>query len=99
MRKLTCLIILLAAMAISCSKNNSGCSGKSFEYFNTHLTIDMDYNALVKTFGAPDGDIGSGIHIYVYKLCDGTSVMIGYSDKILYAKHVDSNQQPLHTIL
>lgn len=45
-----------------------------------------------KVFGAPDDDIGSGIHIYVYNLKDGTQVHIAYTDKLLSARHVDGNQ-------
>jgi len=59
----------------------------------------MVYADLVNKFGEPDEDIGSGIHIYVYKLSDSTSIIIGYTDKILYAKHVDSDQQVLHIII
>jgi len=59
----------------------------------------MVYADLVNKFGEPDEDIGSGIHIYVYRLSDSTAIIIGYTDKILYAKHVDSNQQVLHIII
>lgn len=30
--------------------------------------------------GAPDGDVGSGIHIYVWKFSDGGSVRVGTMD-------------------
>ncbi len=99
MKKFILYIIVLAGITISCSKNNSADLKGNFDYFNTHLTADMSYADLVKIFGEPDEDIGSGIHIYVYKLSDSTSIIIGYTDKILYAKHVDSDQQLLHIII
>jgi hypothetical protein len=53
----------------------------------------------VNLFGAPDRDIGSGIHIYVYDLSDGTKVYIGYTDKIMYARHMSSSGQVLHNLI
>ncbi len=99
MKKLILSILLLAVIIISCSKNNSADTKDTFDYFNTHLTTNMVYADLVNKFGEPDVDIGSGIHIYVYRLSDSTAIIIGYTDKILYAKHVDSNQQVLHIII
>lgn len=99
MKKNILFFLLLAAIAISCSKKNAGCGKDSFEYFNTHLTKAMTYAELVKIFEEPDEDIGSGIHVYVYQLCDATRIIIGFSDKIHYARHVDSNLQVLHTII
>lgn len=59
----------------------------------------MDSNAIKFTFKKYDSDRGSGIHIYVYKLRDSTEILIGYTDRILYARHVDANGQLLHTII
>ncbi len=58
----------------------------------------MDYNALKSTFGNPLKDAGSGIHIYVYKLVDLSEIWIGYVDHILYARHMDRNQQLLENV-
>ncbi len=49
----------------------------------------MSYGDIVKRFGKPDEDRGSGIHIYVYNLSDSTEIVIGFTDKIVYARHVD----------
>lgn len=47
-------------------------------------------------FGAPDRDVGSGIHIWVYDLDDGTQVALGGSeDRIVYARHVRGATKPL----
>ena len=99
MKKLILSILVFAVIIISCSKNNSAGEKDTFDYFHTHLTTNMVYADLVNKFGEPDEDIGSGIHIYVYRLSDSTAIIIGYTDKILYAKHVDSNQQVLHIII
>ncbi len=59
----------------------------------------MAFTEFNSTFGEPDSDIGSGIHIYVYKLKNSTEIWIGYTDHIIYARHVDRNQQLLHTTI
>lgn len=67
--------------------------------FKVALKPDMDFKVIVQKFGEPHNDIGSGIHIYVYELHDSTQIIIGYSDQILYAKHVDQVQMVLHTLI
>ena len=61
------------------------------------------YADIVATFGIPDGEKGSGIHIYYYILEGGTSIRIGYADKIIYARHMSSGDsgtaQILHTLI
>ena len=42
---------------------------------------------------------GSGIHVYVYKLQDGIEIWIGYTDRIMYARHMSTNGQLLHTLI
>lgn len=59
----------------------------------------MNYNAIVAKFGEPSKDIGSGIHIYVYILSDSTEVWIGYTDKILYARHLDKNHLLIENLI
>ena len=59
----------------------------------------MSYQQIVFRFGKPIGDIGSGIHIYVYTLSDKSIMYIGYSDKIVYAKHVSEDGQLLHVLI
>jgi len=93
-----CITVLFLFVAVSCSKKEQ--DRDTFEYFNTSLNADMKYDNIVKVFGLPDDDIGSGIHIYVYKLSDGTVIWIGYTDRILYARHVSGNgQHLLHSII
>lgn len=90
--------MLCTMVSASCSKSKDS-SKDTYDYFSTHLVAGMNYSDIVNAFGEPDEDIGSGIHIYVYKLKDGTAIWIGYTDRILYARHVDSNLQVLHTII
>ena len=61
----------------------------NMQEFQEKLHPDMKYDDLVRTFGEPDNDIGSGMHIYVYDMDDGSKVLVGYADYIWYAKHVD----------
>lgn len=59
----------------------------TIENFKTSLVKEMDRNDIIDNFGIPDTDIGSGIYIYVYTLCDSSKMVIGISDRILYANH------------
>lgn len=74
-------------------------TAKTSADFETNLKSDMDYKTIVSTFGQPTKDIGSGIHIYVYVLSDATEIWIGYVDKILYARHMDKNQQLIKVLI
>ena len=44
----------------------------------------MSTEEVFALLGPPEKDIGSGIHIFVYTLADGSSVNIGCVDKVLY---------------
>ena len=82
--------ILVSIILIGC--DDSDVNRNSIEHFQNHLRNDMLYSDLKFTFGEPDADIGSGIHIYVYNLDDGTQVTIGFTDKILYARHINETE-------
>lgn len=101
MRNIILGILLTALLFTACSKDTreEPTDKETIEYFNYNLKADLKYDDLVNLFGAPDGDIGSGIHIYVYDLKDGSKVYIGYTDKIMYARHMSSSGQILHTII
>ena len=89
MKIIPCLLIFLAV--VSCDED-SGIKRNSIEYFQKYLKPGMDYSDIRSIFGEPDADVGSGIHIYVYNLEDGTQVTIGYTDKIIYARQIDETQ-------
>lgn len=59
--------------------------------FKNTLSEPYNVDTIFAKFGEPHDNIGSGIHIYVYKLNDLTEIWVGHSDDILYVKHVDSD--------
>jgi len=67
--------------------------------FKESLKPEMNYQAIVDVFGKPDKDIGSGIYIYVYTLKDSTEIHIGYTHKILYARHIGLDDQLIDNLL
>ncbi|HEX6428230.1 MAG TPA: hypothetical protein VF008_11110 [Niastella sp.] len=100
MRKILLAILLTGMLFTACSKDDNKPADKdSIEYFTANLNADLKYDDMVNLFGPPDGDAGSGIHIYFYILNDGTKIHIGYVDKILYARHVSASGQVLHTFV
>lgn len=96
-----CFLLLMGCLLVTCKKQDPkpDSNQPTFEDFSRFLTKDMDYTAIVLTFGEPDRDIGSGIHIYVYDLEDSTEIWIGYVDKILYARHMDKNRNLLDVLI
>jgi len=98
--KLYSLILVLSLTVSACSKEqNPDKENLTVSDFENNLKSDMNYDAIVSSFGEPAKDIGSGIHIYVYQLEDLTEVWIGYTSQILYARHMDQNQTLLETII
>jgi hypothetical protein len=58
--------------------------------FKNILSQPYDIDDIFSKFGQPHYDVGSGIHVYVYDLNDGTQMMIGYNgDDILYVTNLD----------
>ena len=49
---------------------------------------------LITKVGKSDSDIGSGIHVLVYQLCNGSNVIVGTPDMkhLFYIKHRASGQ-------
>jgi hypothetical protein len=99
MRHAFIVLLALTSVFVSCDDDDGEHDVDSIEHFRVHLKADMKYDDIVRTFGEPDDDIGSGLHIYVYNLKDGTKVKIGYADKIFYASHVDANDQLLDVLI
>ena len=93
------LVICLCIVAfVSCITNTVN-EKETVQYFKEHIAASMNYSELVEIFGEPDKDIGSGIHIYVYQLKDNTGIWIGYTDTILYVKHMSKEGKMLSSIL
>jgi hypothetical protein len=91
-------IAFVCAFAAACSQDEE-VNRNTLEYFETHLQLDMNHVKLLSVFGEPDKDLGSGIHIYVYNLDDNTEVWVGITDKLLYANHVNKNQNLLKVLI
>jgi hypothetical protein len=92
------LFIAIVFLLASCSQDDE-INRNTIDYFETHLKKDMTDKQLMFVFGEPNKDIGSGIHIYVYKLDDNTEVWVGITDKILYGNHMDQNQNLLKVLI
>lgn len=94
--------IILSLFAIClCFSTAIGQNNKpllSYNDFRSSLRKEMDHKTVVETFGRPDKDIGSGIYVFLYTLCDSTTMLIGCTDRILYARHSDNNNNLLHIL-
>jgi len=55
------------------------------------LRKGMSYEKMITIVGEPNQDIGSGIHVYLYKLPDGTEVIVGVGEGLMYVKQKISN--------
>jgi hypothetical protein len=96
-RILIILITFCFSYLTALSQNNK--EKLAFDNFKSNLTKTMDNKTIVETFGQPDKDIGSGIYIYLYELSDSTTMIIGCTNKILYANHIDKNGDLLHMLI
>lgn len=52
------------------------------------VQVGTSYSEIERQFGKPEKDIGSGLHIFVYKLPDQSEVWLGFAglENLLYAK-------------
>jgi hypothetical protein len=98
--------VIVVALFYACSKEgknanlNMRLNGQNtYAWFAANLHAGMDYQGMKETFGEPAKDIGSGIHIYVYLLDDETEIWIGYTDRMLYARHMDKQMNLLHELV
>lgn len=63
---------------------------EALDKFRT-LRKGMSYEEMISIVGEPDHDIGSGIHVYLYRLPDGTEVIVGVGEGLMYVKQKISN--------
>ncbi|MBS3922019.1 MAG: hypothetical protein KGZ37_02575 [Nitrosarchaeum sp.] len=63
----------------------------TLDEFTKILFETQDIDSIFEQLGKPHDDIGSGIHIYVYYLNDETQIWIGYTDEVIYVKHMDAD--------
>jgi hypothetical protein len=65
---------------------------RTIEQFKAVCERDPTFAEVRYRLGEPDRDVGSGIHIYVYRLGDGTAVVFGAAgddDKVSYIRHLE----------
>lgn len=91
--------LIALTMFARCASNDVEPNRDTLLYFQQHLKADMNFETLTTTFGPPADDIGSGIRIYVYNLEDNTKILIGFVDKVLYARQMDQNNQLLLVLI
>ena len=92
------LLMLTFCLAIECLSTEQALAqqipppARTIEPFG-RIEPQMSMKQVIGICGVPDEDIGSGIHIYVYKLSDGSLVRIGTPDKkrLIYVVHVLPN--------
>jgi hypothetical protein len=75
-------------------------TGNSSADFRSFVSDSSTYKAIVARFGEPEKDIGSGLHIYVYKTSDGKEIWVGTTSDdapVMFVYLVDSTgkQEPL----
>ena len=92
-------LLVTTFLLTNCSENDVQADTDSIVYFEQHLIAEMNYANLKSTFGEPDNDIGSGIHIYVYNLNDNTRIHIGFVDQVIYARHMDSSNNLIKELI
>ena len=92
------LLMLTFCLTIECLSTEQALAqripptARTIEVFH-RIKPQMSMKQVIDICGVPDEDIGSGIHIYVYKLSDGSLVRIGTPDKkrLIYVAHVPLN--------
>lgn len=72
---------------------------RTIDRFKYLLTKGLSYEELIILFGSPNADVGSGFHIYEYKLADGTFVWIGFTDCLIYGVHLDAEHKVISEFL
>ncbi len=89
------LLLSLSPSAIASDNQKSGghvptkkCTLQNFQL----LKLGTDVKKVFSDYGEPLRDIGSGIHIYEYKLDDGSIIRVGCVTTVMYVDHVQGKQ-------
>jgi hypothetical protein len=79
----------LSAIASDKSKSENHMPTKKCTLENFQLLkVGTDVKTVFNDFGEPLRDIGSGIHIYEYKLSDDSIIRVGCVNKVFYVDHL-----------
>lgn len=95
---LVCLVG--AALLSSCSRSGRDAGGLSRSDFD-FLQLGMRYQEVIDQVGEADRDVGSGVHLMVYELSDGTEMMLSFPSLdslaavFLYDPESDTREQIL----
>ena len=73
---LSLLSLVGVVLFASCGGSEDG--GKMSRSDFDFLRLGMSYQEVVSRVGEADRDVGSGIHIMVYDLTDGTQLMLSF---------------------
>jgi hypothetical protein len=78
-------ILLCLLLLAGCRKQEPTRSLAAFR----RIGVTTSLEDVRREFGPPDRDDGSGIYIYVYRLADGSEVLVGGGDSggVLYVRH------------
>ena len=74
----TLSLLSFVGMAALASCGGSEDSGRVSRSDFDFLRLGMSYQEVVSRVGEADRDVGSGIHIMVYDLSDGTQLMLSF---------------------
>lgn len=87
------IFLSLPALASDQAKSEAHMPTKKCTLQNfQHLKLGTDVKTVFSDFGEPLRDIGSGIHIYEYKIDDGSIIRVGCVNTVLYVDHVQGKQ-------
>jgi|GEM_PF-2573581 len=81
-------VLALSLVAVVACRRSGPVEPLSLATVQREVKVGMTLPELAKKIGPPLRDIGSGIHIYVYNIDDGTQLLVGYTDRVLYARQV-----------
>ena len=83
----------------SCGGSEDG--GKMSRSDFDFLRLGMSYQEVVARVGEADRDVGSGIHIMVYDLSDGTQIMLSFPslDRLIAVHLYDPDRDTRELIL
>ena len=96
---LSFFFIAVVVLLASCGGSQDG--GKLSRSDFDFLRLRMSYQEVVARIGEADRDVGSGIHILVYDLSDGTQFMLSFAslDNLMAVHLYDPDRDTRELIL
>ena len=99
--KFTLSLLSFVGVVLFASCGGSEDGGKMSRSDFDFLRLGMSYQEVVDRVGEADRDVGSGIHIMVYDLSDGTQLMLSYAslDNLMAVHLYDPDRDTRELIL